>query len=95
MFIQANAKTFFYLSCILILYFGFLFLNTYVTHFTFVLIGVFQELLTFPLLLLQVFLVCITFTNWRKEQFKFKGYSFWSFLMLIITSLVMILVTVF
>ena len=89
-----NAKAFFYLACAATVYFGLLILNTYVTRFTYFLIGIFQELFTIPFMLLQIILLAMTLNNWRKEGFLLKGYSFWAFAMLIVTSLVMLAISV-
>jgi hypothetical protein len=90
-----NSKTFFYLACAATVYFGFLLLNAYVTRFTSVLIGIFQELLTIPFIMLQLILLLMTFNNWRKESFQLHGYSFLAFLILITSSVVLVLLTVF
>ncbi len=95
MFNKTNSKIFFYISCGLTLYFGFLFLDAYVIHSKFVLIGVFRELFTIPALFIQLLMLGVTFNNWRREKFQLKSYSFWSFLMLIITSAVMLLAMAF
>lgn len=95
MFDKANAKIFFFISCGLTLYFSFLFFNFYVLKSDFVLIGVFQELLTIPLLLAQLFLLGVTLNNWRKDGFRLIGYSFWSFIMLLLMSTIMVLASVF
>ncbi len=90
-----NAKTFFYLACAATAYFGFLLLNAYVTRFEYVLLGVFQELLTIPFMILQLFLLVMTINNWRKEGFQLQGYSFLAVIILILSSAVLVLLTVF
>ncbi len=91
---EINNKIFFYLSCALAAFFGFIFFNAYVLHSTFVLIGFFQELLTFPALFLLPVLFVFIFIRWWNEKFKLNGYLFWSILLLVIIILSIVLATV-
>lgn len=65
-------------------YFGLLFLNGYVIRSNFVLIGVFQELLTIPLILLQLLLLVVGAIHCVSDRFRIRTYSFWSFIILLI-----------
>ena len=51
-----NPKVVFWLSLATLIYFSFLFLNAYLLHLSFVMIGVVQEMVTIPFTLLDVFL---------------------------------------
>jgi hypothetical protein len=69
----------FHLSWLSSLYFALLALNHYVIKSRFVLFGVFQELVTLPIMFAQ-FIICIAaFYFWMKNAFKFKEYSFVAF----------------
>lgn len=77
----------FHISWISSLYFILLCLNTYVLKSDFVLIGVFQELITIPITLGQFAIVVISAILWAKESFRAQGYAFWTFLIALCNSL--------
>ncbi len=89
MFKKINEKKLFYLSFCIAGYFLLLCLNTYIIKSNFILIGVFQELLTIPMLivLLLVFILSVKYSV--DDKFRMNKYSFWTFL----TSIVTILLT--
>ena len=60
-------------------YFGLLALNHYVIQSRFVLFGIIQELVTIPLMLIQLPLFVSSFVYCVKDSFNIKSYSFWSF----------------
>jgi len=80
---KTAGKVFFFISLGVVTYFCFLLLNSYVLHLKFTAIGVFQELLTLPLLLFQLVLLVFSVINCINEKFRIKSYHFWSFLILI------------
>jgi hypothetical protein len=92
---EINDKILFYGSCLVAAYFGFLLLDAFVLHLTFVLIGVFRELLTLPALVLLLFLLVLVSVRWVKASFKVNGYLFLSLSLLMITATTLVLVTVF
>ena len=63
-----NSKIFFYLSLCVVGYFCLLLLNAYVIKSDFVLIGVFQEMLTIPLLFFQLVLLALTVIRCFREN---------------------------
>ena len=79
-------KFLFYLSLGVVGYFCLVCLDTYVIKSDFVLIGVFREMLTLPLLLFQLVLLVFSIINCIKEKFRIKTYSFWSFLVLLVSN---------
>jgi len=83
-------KQLFYLSVIIGLYFSLLFINTYVFQFDFLALGILQEVLTLPLLLLQLILLVFSFLRIYRNKFSSFGYGLWSFLILIAYSLLTI-----
>jgi hypothetical protein len=84
---QSASKGFFFLSLGVVGYFCLLSLNNYVIKSTFVLIGVFQEMLTLPLLfLVQPILLVLSVKYCIKDKFRIKTYSFWSFVILLVSN---------
>ncbi|MEJ5992779.1 hypothetical protein WG904_00015 [Pedobacter sp. Du54] len=92
---EISNKNLLYGSCLLTAFFGFLLLDTFVLHLTFVLIGVFRQLLTIPALVLLLFMLVLTSIRWVKAKFKINGYLFWSLSLLLIIATTLALVTVF
>ncbi len=80
-------KTLFILSVTVFVYFSILLLNSYVFKWEFSLLGVFQELLTIPMLIFQVVLLIIAFKRSVKNKFAIKNLSFWSFVFMLISCL--------
>jgi hypothetical protein len=73
-----NDKYLFLASLMIALFFTFLYLNNYYFKLDFVLIGVFQELLTFPTMFFQVILLVIACMNFISNKYSLKSYSIWS-----------------
>lgn len=80
-------KIFFFVSLCVVGYFCLLCLNIYIVKSDFILIGIFQELLTLPLILFQLVLLVLSILNCIKDKFRIKAYSFWSFLVLLVSNL--------
>ncbi|MEH6535438.1 MAG: hypothetical protein V7719_03525 [Psychroserpens sp.] len=72
-----------YGSMITSLFFLMLYFNTVYFKSTFALIGVFQELLTIPFLLIQPVLLVLAFKGLIKESYNVLSYSFLSVVMLL------------
>jgi len=79
-------KRLFFVSLGVVGYFCLLYLNAYVVKSDFVLIGVFQEMLTLPLLFAQLALWVVSIIYSIKEKFRVKSYSFWTFLILLLNN---------
>jgi hypothetical protein len=82
-----NSKKLFYASLVVVGYFLFLFLNAYLIKSKFVLIGVFQELITIPMLLGQLILFGFSIKYSISDKFSMKKYSTWSFIILLVSIL--------
>lgn len=80
-------KMFFFVSLCVVGYFCLLCLNAYVVKSDFILIGVFQELLTLPLIFFQLVLLVFSILHCLKDKFRIKTYSFWSFIVLLVSNL--------
>lgn len=80
---QKNEIRIFLLSIILIIYFGFLFLNVYVLKLEYTLIGVFQEILTIPLMLLSPVLLVFSIRNFIAKRYAIVSYAFLTIILLI------------
>ena len=78
-----TSKKLFFVSLGVIGYFCLLFLNAYVVKSDLILIGVFQELLTLPLMMFQLTLLVFSVLHWIKDRFRIKTYSFVSLLILL------------
>jgi hypothetical protein len=61
-------------------------LNAYIVKSDFVLIGVFQELLTLPLMLIQLALFVLSIMYCMNDKFRIKSYSLWTFLILLVSN---------
>jgi hypothetical protein len=81
-----NSKSLFWVSAAVVFYFGFVYLNHYYFHIDLVLLGVFQELLLFPLMALQLVLLFFSLKNLIAAQFSLKTYSFPTVCILLISS---------
>lgn len=79
-------KNFFFVSLGVVVYFCMLCLNAYVIKSDFIYIGIFQELLTLPLILFQLVLLVLSILHCIKDKFRIKTYSFWSFFILLISN---------
>ena len=81
-------KIFFWVSLGVVGYFCLLFLNAYVVKSDFVLIGIFQEMWTLPLMfLIQPGLLVFSIIHCIKEKFRISLWSFFAFLILLISNL--------
>jgi hypothetical protein len=83
-------KIIFYLSIIILLYFSAVLLINELKYDA-VVIGVFRELLTLPLLALLIVLLVLSIVSLFKEKFTINSYPFFSFVILIITTALLIL----
>jgi len=83
MFEKFAGKRFFFVSLGVVGYFCLLCLNVFVIKSDFVLIGVFREIFTLPLLLLQFVLLVLSIMHCIKDKYRIKTFSFWSFLILL------------
>ena len=81
-----TSEKLFFVSLAVVGYFCLLCLNAYVIKSSFVLIGVFQELLTLPLLLFQLVLLVLSIMHCINDKFRIKTYSLWTFLILLISN---------
>lgn len=81
-------KKFFFVSLGVVGYICLLYLNEYVIKSNFVLIGVFREMLTIPLLFfVQPVLLILSIIYCIRDKFRIISYSFWSFFILLISNL--------
>ena len=84
---KINIKFLFYTSLVLLGYFSLLYLNGYVIKSDAFAIQFVQELLTVPMLLVEFILFFLALTLWIRDKFSVKHYSFWTFLIVFISSL--------
>ena len=82
-----NSKLIFLLSLVVSIYFLFLYLNAYILRWDFVLIGVFQELLTIPVMLGELILLFFSIRGFILSKYLFKSYSFGATIILLINIL--------
>ncbi|AEI49906.1 hypothetical protein [Runella slithyformis] len=82
-----NEKPLFWVSAAIVSYFGFVYLNHYFFRLNVVLLDVFQEILLFPLMALQLVLLFFSLQHLIAAKFSFKSYSFPTFCMLLISSI--------
>ena len=71
-------------SLMCLIYFSFLFINTYMIKSENVIIGVFQELLTIPFMLGSLVLLVFAIKFCISSKFSPKNYSLYSLFMLIV-----------
>ena len=89
---KSGGETFFVLSCVVVGYFSFLFINAYVLKSNFFLISVIAEIITIPMMLLQFVIFILSIFNMIKDKFQGENtYSFWSFLILLISNVIILL----
>ena len=79
-------KNLFFASLTIVAFFGFIYLNSYYFKSDFVLIGVFQEMLTLPLMVLQVALLILASMKFSSSKYSFKNYTIWSLGLLLTSS---------
>lgn len=82
-----GSKTIFILCILVLMYFGFLLLNSEVFKFDFVLIGVLQEVLTLPIMFGQLLLVIFSIKNFIESKYSYKTYPIWSLLILLVVNI--------
>jgi hypothetical protein len=82
-----NSKNLFYFSFAIAGYFLLLYINGYIIKSEHILIGFFQNLLTIPMLIIQLLALFVSIKFCIKEKFQIKKYSFWAFFILLISSL--------
>jgi hypothetical protein len=71
-------------SLICLIYFSFLFINTYILKSENVIIGFIQELFTLPLLLGTIVLLIFSIKFSISRKFSLKSYAVWSFIILVL-----------
>ncbi len=84
---KISDKNVFYISLVVVIYFIFLYVNSYIVKAEYVLIGVLQESLTIPMLIIQFILLIIVINRCISNKFDVKTYTFFAFIMLIVNSL--------
>ena len=90
--IRISGKTIFYLSILILAYFAFLFFNSYLLGSENVVIGFFQQLLTIPLLIIQLVLLFICISRIvQKRNGSLEEYLFPAVIILLLTNLVTLL----
>lgn len=82
-----NSKTLFYISLIIAGYFVLLCINAYIIKSERVLIGIIQEMLTIPMLIIQIFSFFLSIKYCIKNKFRIKEYSFAAFSILLVSNL--------
>lgn len=83
---KINIKFLFYISLVLLGYFSLLYLNGYIIKSDSFVIEFLQELLTVPMLLIELVLFFLALVLWVRDKFSVKSYSFWTFLIVFISS---------
>ena len=80
-------KKFFFVSISVVGFVCFHILNWYILHLEFIFIRFFGELLMFPLIfLVQPVLFVLSIVYCINDKFRIKSYSFWSFLILLVSN---------
>jgi len=87
-----NDKLIFILSGIIWIYFCIV-IGSYYLNFSNVLLGIFNEMFTIPAVLLLIILLYFAGTSLLKANKKLTSLPFYSFLMLIFTSILIVLAT--
>jgi hypothetical protein len=82
-----NDKYLFLASLMIAIFFTFLYLNNIYFKINFVLIGLYQELLTLPTMVFQVVLLVIATMNFVSNKYSLKTYSAWSVVILLTSSI--------
>ncbi|WOD44103.1 hypothetical protein [Hwangdonia lutea] len=85
--LTTSGKTMFYTSIITSLFLLFIYLNATVFKMTFVLIGVFQELLTIPSIVAQPILLFLSLKQFIRIKFKVRSYAFYTLTVSLITTI--------
>ena len=86
LFEKFTGKRFFFVALGVVGYFCLLCLNVFFIKSDFVLIEVFQEVCTLPLLFLQLVLLVLSIVHCIRDKYRIRTYSFWSFLVLVISN---------
>ncbi len=79
-------KNLFYFRLLTAGYFILLCVNAYIIKSECILIGIIQELLTIPMLLIQIFLFILSIKYCIKNKFRIKEYTFWAFPILLVSN---------
>ncbi len=87
MYEKISSKNLFFFSLGIAEYFMFLCLNTYLIKSEHLLVGIMQETCTIPMLVIQLFLLFLSLNYCIKDKFRIMKYSFWAFLISIISNL--------
>ena len=80
-------KIIFYISIITSTFLLLIYLNSTVFKIDFVLIGVFQELLTIPSILVQPIILFLSLRRFIRIKFKLKSYVFCALILSLITTI--------
>ena len=75
----------FHISIIASLFLLFIYLNSTILKLNYILIGVFQELLTIPCILIQPVLLFLSLRRFIKIKFKVKSYTFYTLILSLMT----------
>ena len=85
-----NEKILFYLSVVIGAYFILLGLNAYVIKSEHVIMGVIREMVTIPIILIQIILLVFSIKYCLNNRFNIREYSFWAFSILLLTNLLIL-----
>src|SRR5688572_12707613 len=77
-----NGRNIFLISLLLLSYFSFLFLNTYVLELNFTAISVIQEILTIPAMVLTIVMLVFAIRIFINSRYAMKSYAFLSTVLL-------------
>ena len=75
----------FHISIVASLFLLFIYLNSTILKLNYILIGVFQELLTIPCILIQPVLLFLSLRRFIKIKFKVKSYTFYTLILSLMT----------
>ena len=87
---KTTSKKLFFISLAVVGYFCLLYLNGYIIKSDLFIIGVIQESLTIPLIIIQFVLLVISIFCCIKDKFHVNRYSFWSLIILLANNLFVI-----
>lgn len=83
-------KILFYISLVISIYFTFLYLDHHLFKLNSIVLAVVRELLTIPMLIVQLFFLYLSIKIARRYRFRVSTYSFWAFLILSLSSILTI-----
>lgn len=81
-----SGKTTFTLSLCTLSWFILLILNSKFFKLDLVVISVIQEILTLPIMVIQLLLLILAFLNFKKGNYSVHSYAFWALVVLIVTN---------